>query len=379
MPLIVLLLFMLASYYMTGIMDDRISLFSKFYKPTITFLRQYGILMIGFCTPMTVKDWNNFFRLLNKVVIVLTFYGLLTLLIGEDPVSMMVADAIGIRHQGFFPVSSARVRICSFMFDSFLYGFFNCVICVLYTYLYFKRGLSSLERVALLCGVASVLLSGSRSMLAGMMIGVAVIVLWGLKSSRIATVALLAVISVPLLLQVPSVRGKISFFTDVVELDGGNTGGSSLDMREIQLEISLAYYEKKPIWGNGFDYYAEVLKSDEILIRKEGLYGAESYLFHLLIDRGLVEIILITSYVLLSLLYMFVVLRPRYKLESSLAASLYVTFIAVSLMTGNYGMWIFCMPLIGIMYNQYNVKALAMMRAENGYKTTFKIDTITSI
>lgn len=63
------------------------------------------------------------------------------------------------------------------------------------------------------------------------------------------------------------------------------TGGSSLAMREVQLEISLREFSKSPIIGNGTKYLAETKKqASEIL-------GAESIWFILLIEKGLIGII----------------------------------------------------------------------------------------
>lgn len=63
-------------------------------------------------------------------------------------------------------------------------------------------------------------------------------------------------------------------------------GGSSLAMREMQLNVSLTEFNKSPIIGNGTKYLAHAMD-----YYGAELLGAESIWFGLLIEKGLVGIV----------------------------------------------------------------------------------------
>ncbi len=62
-------------------------------------------------------------------------------------------------------------------------------------------------------------------------------------------------------------------------------GGSNIDMRVGQFEIAYNEFLKSPIWGNGYGSCARLTQ------QTYGLYGAESMIFFVLIDRGLLGVI----------------------------------------------------------------------------------------
>lgn len=87
------------------------------------------------------------------------------------------------------------------------------------------------------------------------------------------------------------------YFGDVFRsiTDTDSVGGSSTEMREGQLELSLYFLQQNPIFGNGIGYtFSYVTKNFQ------EMYGAESIWFSIMIDQGLIGIfsylfIIITS------------------------------------------------------------------------------------
>ena len=77
------------------------------------------------------------------------------------------------------------------------------------------------------------------------------------------------------------------FFNNVYDsfVHHEQTGGSSIELREIQLEASLFYLNKSYLWGNGLGYVGIAESMDNLL------YGAESIIFKVMIDRGIVGLV----------------------------------------------------------------------------------------
>ena len=69
----------------------------------------------------------------------------------------------------------------------------------------------------------------------------------------------------------------------IIDSDNSQVGGSSSDLREVQLEICLQYFSQNPIWGNGRNYIWEYVKPYHPM-----LMGAESVWFPTMVDYGLV-------------------------------------------------------------------------------------------
>lgn len=345
------LLLILISYYLTGFFDNRVTAFSKFWKPTIHFLTEYGLIILGSATLLTANGWSRFRKFVVNVSLVACGYGILTFLINADPYSQSIADIFGDEAGcDFTPLGVLRVRICSFLYNSHKFGYFCAVITIMLTYFHFKVRLSFKERFCLLLVVLSLMISGSRSSLIAAMIGVAIILLLGLRLKRRAQYTLIILLALLPASQLPVVQHSIESLSVIFSDDDRKQTGSSIEMRQNQLEISTVFFAKEPVWGNGFDYYAEIVKPDDAIIKKEGLYGAESYAFILLIERGAVQISAIIVFCVV-IIIVFYRNRNVYRLESAAGMALFLSFVSVSITTGNSGKWVFVLPLVGVFLN----------------------------
>lgn len=78
--------------------------------------------------------------------------------------------------------------------------------------------------------------------------------------------------------------------------------GSSSSMRMSQLEAAIKWFNRSPLWGNGLAATVECVKTDSNIL------GAESIVFQLLINRGLIGIATFIFYIICTCL---VLLKKR--------------------------------------------------------------------
>lgn len=360
-PCLMFFVLVAASYYATGINDPRLSQFTQLWRPSIYICMEYGLLVFGFCSSIKREVWGKFIKLLFTTACIINIYGILTFLLNIDPVGQLYANTFSFESSlyDFGVRASSRSRVGSFLVNSHVYGYFNALLCILFTYILYKRGLSRNEKIILFLTVVGVFISGSRSSLLTAAIGVVILSILGLRLKRLVTYVLLGILLVIPLTQTEVVQSKISAVGDVFKEGGGDTEGSSVNMRENQLELSLMLFAQSPIWGNGFNYFGEIVGDDDYWL-KNGINGAESYYFILLIDRGGVEIATILLLVIMLVLY-FYKQRRFSKLEYSFALALLIAYMAISLMTGNSGKWEYCMLFLGLFLNKDNVNYLSQI------------------
>lgn len=77
------------------------------------------------------------------------------------------------------------------------------------------------------------------------------------------------------------------FFSEVIEsfVNPEEAGGSSVEQRSLQFLVAYRYWVEAPIIGNGLDF------TNYLVAQDVGLLGAESIIFRLLIDRGVVGLV----------------------------------------------------------------------------------------
>lgn len=360
-PLLFISILLLISHFFTGYFDDRLSSYSKFWKPLINFINTFFLLYLGYFTIITTcVEWKVFCRKMSNVLIVVCLYGIMTFILRVDPYAELILKIFNI-NSDFTPIYSGdRIRTCSFLFNSHIFAYFCSVWILFYIYFSFKRKLFNKEKITFLLLICCLIISGSRSSLLSVALGGLFFIFFAVNISKtVRYVLIVSVLFIPLS-QTTLVQEKLSFITDIFKDDGGKTSGSNISMREQQLEISLMLYSRNPIWGNGFDYFGEVLSTnhDESNSDLKGLLGAESYYFILLIERGLVQIVLIVLFFMQ--LTLFLLKRKTINpLEYSLGLSLLLAFIFVSLITGNTSKWEYIFPLLGLLLCFPNIKYIS--------------------
>lgn len=333
-------IFLILSHFLTGIMDPRGS-FIGLYKGINVFSETYLCILLGFVSLKGKKDIKVVFEWASVLSFIVCSYSVLCLVLGYDFYSQLIGESDSMR--------GSRLRIASTFFDSHVAGFAISVLLLMQTakVVILSKVMSIKDSMILILLLIALFITGSRSSLLDWIIGSFVLLFpyflyfKGYKIKWIFFVGLAA--SLIFILTGDYVLSK---FSDAFQEEGGDTGGSTMDMRLRQLEYSIYFYLKNPIWGNGFQYFWDEIKT------KGGFYssmlqGAESYIFILLIERGLVQIIAVCVF-FFELIKTFM---KRYRTDaySYLAVALIAAFLTNSIVTGNLYKWPFVFPYVGLL------------------------------
>ncbi len=136
------------------------------------------------------------------------------------------------------------------------------------------------ENILLLLLPFCVLLSGTRSQFCVFAICLMPIFVWK-DFLKTKTAKILLFLGVIVLISFSGLFYDIAY--SIIDSDNSKVGGSSSDLREIQLEICLQYFAQNPIWGNGRNYIWEYVRPYHPM-----LMGAESIWFPTMVDYGIV-------------------------------------------------------------------------------------------
>jgi hypothetical protein len=102
-------------------------------------------------------------------------------------------------------------------------------------------------------------MTNSRTPLISFLFGLVFFILLSLHLKLKIQIAILSILFCSALYTIPSVRDKINNTIDIFQKGGSQVSGSSLKMREMQLQASFLLFEKKPVSGNGLYYIEENL------------------------------------------------------------------------------------------------------------------------
>lgn len=180
-------------------------------------------------------------------------------------------------------------RAQAFMSISITYGAYCLMFFLFYFFLtnkypiysFYKKTKNKIFTLGLALGA---FLSGSKSPILALMIGFIPM----LRVRWFFNLKIILPLIVVLGLSLPMMTGMYDDIHDAMTAE--NTwdyqGGSSLAMREMQLNVSLTEFNKSPIIGNGTKYLAHAMD-----YYGAELLGAESIWFGLLIEKGMIGIV----------------------------------------------------------------------------------------
>ena len=204
----------------------------------------------------------------------------------------------------------------------------------------------------MICGVGCMVLSGSRTvMLSGF---IAILLLFMLtKASKIKVKVVFGVLVFCVLayLFVPSFTFMVDNSIGSVLLNDSSSqrriDGSSVEMREGQLYGAKAMWLQHPILGNGFKYiFLDLGWGSNKYVGD--MFGYESLLFNVIIERGLVGLI---AYVIFfySIFRYFIKNRKYNSALSGMGICVMTLFTFFSLGTGALDSWFNTMAILGIL------------------------------
>lgn len=343
MPSSFLLLLVFVSHLLTGIFDQRLSLFQGVSKALVMFAETFGCVILGYVSFGTNTKEKKLLKTILVLVFLVGVYSVFCFAIKADPYSASIGDTDS--------MNDDRHRIASFFFNSHLGGLAMSIYLILLLYFRQKYKFSAFQNFIAVLLFISLILTKSRSSLLDLIAGSIVLysALLFQSSSKMKYMGTSLVSLFILYLFVG--ESIVSQFTDAFREDGGTSGGSNVTMRLQQLAFSWDLFLKNPIFGNGFNYFWDEIKAKDQYLSSM-LLGAESYVFILFIERGLIQIITILLYFVGLYRYL---LRNKCQ-ESYLCMALLTAFLVNSIVTGNTYKWIFVMPFVGyyLRYVQLN-------------------------
>ena len=350
MPLKVEIFVFIIGVLISALMSSSYDIEQKFLLCFRELLTTILILPVSYFFLKTSSNSYLFVRSATLSLIILFAYGLFELISGDNLVhNIAIKDFndyfLSSKEMGDFlkeyDASFGRVRIESLQCFSFDYGICSILLGLLAIFYYEKYRRKEYLIVGLICGLGGGILCGSRSVLLSCVIFYLLYVSSVFKSiNRFVLYATLIIF-----VAIYSVfGGSTSYYyfmiTDMLNTGGSNMGGSSVDMRMAQLSAAMDLFSQNPIWGNG-PQYLSTLNENSIL--KATMLGSESYIYKLLIEKGIVGFI--------TNIYFFVsvfrsVIKNRDKKQSHLLVNLTGSFLLFSLATGVQGAWYIYMPLL---------------------------------
>lgn len=341
-PLIVPFLIYIIGFYYIGWHAEALSTFSKIWKPTYAIIESYLVLLLAFYGTKNVSIHS---KPIIITVFIVTLYGILTLLIKHNPYNDLINSSSDMSWlQGYY--FGDRTRITSTWSHPIPYGF----ICSLLFYMFLPYFKERKIKILSFLLIINVFLSGSRTALAAFILIGVLYILIGYKASKGIRVGLVALVfSFGAYIAVPYIHDKVDQLMGTV-MGTDTTGGSSNEMRETQLASAMVVFSQSPIYGHGPDYVQEQMMGQNAdYYVKAGLdfYGFESYLYIILIERGIIGCV-IELVMLISILLYGLRERKRNKKESAYVISFLLGFVFFSLATGTMGTFIMTMMFIGM-------------------------------
>lgn len=325
-PLKIPLIIYIIGLLLIGFHAEHLNFFYKLYKPFVLLLDTYFIILLTYCG---IRKESFYSKAIINTLFFVTVYGILTFIIRSNPIQEIVSSAIGNELELDY-YWGQRVRICSTWSHPISYGF----ICSVFFYELLPFAQRIKVKVLLILLTINVLICGSRTALASLVLMGVIYIMSRYKISKSILKALGCILLfIPIYLFIPIVQEKVDSVVFTV-MGKDDVAGSSLEMRETQTELTLAIAAESPLFGHGFDYIQEVMHygTDEFT-GDRGLQGFESYLYIILIERGLLGIV-IELIILFSIIRYALKWRKIDKLNSSLILSCCVGYIFFSNSTG---------------------------------------------
>lgn len=324
-----------AVYLCTGLFDDR-SCYVGLYKAILEYMETFGFILLGYVSLCHTNELHKLLHTVPKIALCVSVYSIITYLAGADIVNSQIPGT------DFSMSSWARVRIPSFYYSSHLAG---AAISSMLIVIISPENKWSVKHKLLISALllVALTLTGSRSSILASFAGLVFVYYYFFYKNLQSHKILLFILGIGVIGIITVFIDRISFLSDMFEEGGGDTGGSNIFMRLQQLVYSYELFLQSPYFGNGFKYFWEVVKVNDDFLSSM-LLGAESYIFILLIERGLIQIIAIV-YFFFSLIKIFM----QYRNEIFVVTCIGLTwaFLFNSIVTGNGEKWSYMMIYVG--------------------------------
>ena len=338
---------------------SHLNLFYKVYKPLMLLLETYGVMVVGY---VSAQYCRHISKPVITVLFIVLLYGVFTFITRSDPYRFIVnpQDADFFVNQYLF---GDRTRLASTWSHPISYGF----ICCVFFFVCFtdRRWIGDKYKLLLFILLFNIIFCGSRTvLLCFLLMLVCYIIVTFEINKQIQYLFMVVAIGVLSMILVPSVASKMESLVETIQGKSA-TSGSSLDMREMQLEASLIVMSEFPVTGGGLDYAREVMGfgTDEWNEEyREEFQGLESIAYTILIERGIVGVIIELMMTCAILWYAFR-WRRLDRINMGMVLTLEIGFVVFALSTSALDSWLFTMFFIG--YYMYGSRSAVAGRKCN--------------
>lgn len=229
-----------------------------------------------------------------------------------------------------------------------IFGFINVFLVLLI--LNFKASVGNKIIVTILC-ITNIFLCATRAPMVGFFS--MLLILLSLNSMKkivqSAVIALFTLgIAVNFIGEDSAITKYIDGVVDIFTTGGQNTGGSSVELRDMQFAFATSKGMESPIWGSGHGY-CNAIQNEESpyhVFYDSDLAGAEGVMFYMFIDYGFVYTALCAVFFIMLFIYYYKH-RKTGKDILKIAVPCTVALLAHLLSSRPDNSWQIFMPLIG--------------------------------
>ncbi|MDB5274875.1 MAG: hypothetical protein JWO58_3242, partial [Chitinophagaceae bacterium] len=244
-------------------------------------------------------DILSFYKKLVTLFMFVCVYGIFSYVSSSNPYISLYEHAYGIRNIAedyLHDQYSMRGQTSSLFFHPYLYSVL-LYFMLFYTLYFFKNKNVGISRPFLITLLVLILiniyLTDSRTIFVVTVLSLILYI--SIQLTAIKFIGYLLVLPFVLLSlnQIPQVDKITERTLDVFTTGGKKVEGSSLQMRQKQLIISLKYFADSPVFGNGFNFINTKLGFSvkiEDRTSDADAFGFESFAYVLLIEQGIIGI-----------------------------------------------------------------------------------------
>jgi O-antigen ligase len=305
-------------------------------KYRISFM---GAVLLPFTVLNVMYNDRTSIRLFTNTLIiaisVATMYSLLlTLTHGLNPYLMLILPLSGGEFNETYAMAESGGRVFGRISGVFTHPMNNGIF-LSFAFIFMlsrinlkNRSINFTTLIIMALVLTAIVVIGVRTAVVAVGIGVVFYFILERKFKLIVGGLIVFGILILVLLQIPGMR---DFVLSIVDSGSSNVGGSSLDMRVIQLEGCLKEIQNNLLIGKGYgwtSYYRETVGLHPTML------AFESLVFMVLCNSGFIglSIWIITIY-----LYFKIVVQNFYNTERTIMIVLMVVYLSYSTITGEYG------------------------------------------
>lgn len=380
-PLKKVLIIAMLGTLVIALLDSRLSIFNKFYIPFREITEKYLLLFLGYFFIREKGDLANMSKPIFAVLIIISIYGLFNYVSGVNPYFKWAIETFFTKVAGsdahlqsklkILNTLQSRFRAVSTFDHTFNYGYASSLLALFFFARYNTEDLKhGLLKVAFMFGLVGTVLCFSRIVLFAALFAFGVLILFSTRlTKKIAIAFSVLIIGFAAYATIPAFQKTMDNTMDVFVTGGEEAGGSSIDMRLVQLAGAYGYFMQSPIIGNGYEYINKELGWGErnSALLDSDMYGFESVVFELMIEQGIIGL-LYHLVLLFGLIRYFSRNLKNNKVLASLGLSIVSLFFLFAVGTGALRSWPLTMLFLGMI-----IKTIVLSKNELNNSREFAI------